>query len=119
MALREDNFESIIKSVNNDANSEKIISDFYNLKKDLNAKTEIPKEVVIAVCGMELAIMRMERKKLKKSAKSAREFLRIYKEVMISVDRKGRSEGIQFLGAIKQQLQNSSILSKVFGVDKE
>jgi hypothetical protein len=113
-----DNFDKLFQMGGDSVTSEKIITMFFN-SKDINMKTEIPSSALMALCFLESYADSLKKQKLYKSSALIKQLIKLYKEFMVSRERKGRQEGTTMLGAIRQQLQNSGILAKLLGSDEK
>lgn len=116
MALVEDNFEKLF-DIDDNMNTEKIISSFYE-PKNINMKTEIPKKIVIQIAVLEAYAFELKKMGLTKSYKMIIKILDLFKELMVSGDREGRKEAMTMLNAVKEQVKQGGVLSKLLGVDK-
>lgn len=117
MAMMEDNFSKLFES-EDDYSSEKIISSFYETGKNINSKTEIPKKGVLLIAVLESYVEEIRRAGLVETARMVKMMIRIFKELMISADREGRKEAVSMLGAIREQIKNSGVLSRILGSEK-
>lgn len=110
----EDTFESLFNTSSDDMTSEKLIEMFFN-PKGVNMKTEIPSSALMALCVLESYTIRMKELKLTKSYKLTTNIIKLYKELMVSRDRKGREEGEKMIGAIRETIKTNSIFGKLLG----
>lgn len=111
----EDNFESLFQK-GEDLTAEKIILKFFDTEF-LALKTEIPDKMMMDIIGLELLGQYLTHLGLKKSGKLCTELARFTKEHMISRNREGRHEGERMLGALREQLKNKGIISKLLGTE--
>lgn len=117
MAMMEDNFEKLFDLDDNNSSTEKVIESFYD-GKNINMKTELPKQIVILMSVLEAYAGEMRRMGLRQSANLVLKILELFKEQMVSADRQGRKEALQMLGAVFEKLKSAGVLSKVLGVEK-
>jgi len=112
----EDTFESLFNTSSDDITSEKLVEMFFN-PKGINMKTEIPSSALMALCVLESYTTRMKQLGLDKSYKLTMNIIKLYKELMVSRDRKGREEGKDMLGAIRESIKTNSLFGKLLGRD--
>lgn len=109
----QDNFESLFTR-DEDVSSEKIVQSFYD-KKNINMKTELPKQMILPMAILEKYAKIMKEMKLTKAAKLTAGTIDLTKELMVSAEREGRKEGVSMLGAIKQQIAKTGAMAKILG----
>lgn len=80
-------------------------------------KTEIPDNALIPLTALEAYVGILEKKGLTMLAFLTKELCRLFKENMVSRNRQGRGEGERMLGALREQLQNKGVISKLLGAE--
>lgn len=110
-----DNWESLFRQTD-ELTAEKIILKFFDTEF-LNLKTEIPDKIFMDLVSLELLGTYTKSLGLKQFSILCFETSRVIKEFMISRNRQGRGEGERMLGALRTQLANKGIMSKLLGAE--
>lgn len=111
-----DNFESLFKKTD-DLTPEKIILKFFDAKDNLALKTEIPDKALMALVALSAYAKRLRAIGLVKTADLAEALVDFFLQYMVSRDRQGRGEGERMLGALREQLQQKGVISKLLGAE--
>jgi hypothetical protein len=98
-------------------NAEKILNFLLTSDKNLSMKTHILNPLELSI--LETYAEFLETRKLKKSAKLLKEWIRIFKENMVSYKRMSREEITKTLSAMKHMKTNVSLTEKLLGMRKE
>lgn len=117
LSLIEDNFEKLFQNDIEQLDQAKIIESFYT-NKNINMKTDLPKQSIIMFAVLEAYTDEMKRMGLKSSARFLKKIISLLKEMLVSGNREGRKEAIAMLNAVKEQMQKTSTLGKILGVDQ-
>ena len=105
-------------------NADKILNEYFNpkninLKTEINAPTEFTVLNIIAKNFNEFINFGDNKKNFKRTKKSLNDFLNLFKEYMVSHNRKSRGEVADVLKAMKeQQNQARGLIDKLTGMGK-
>lgn len=110
-----DNFETLFKKSDN-LTPEKIILEFYDLK-NIALKSEIPDKALMALVALRAYERRLRKLGLTQLADLTKDIIEFFLEFMVSRNREGRKEGERMLGALREQLSQKGVMSKLLGVE--